>query len=139
MEMASSKLAAPVESLVVTNAAISVQGSPAQRATFAELIGGRRFERTISGKATPKSPSAYSVVGKPIPRAELPAKMTGRHTYMRDVRVDGMLHGRVIRPTALGAKLLGVDDSGLRGIATARVVIVYWPGGSRSAGIVKRP
>jgi CO/xanthine dehydrogenase Mo-binding subunit len=86
------------------------------------LIGGRRFEREISGNATPKRPSDYRVVGKPVPRAELPAKMTGRHTYVHDVRVDGMLHGRVVRPASIGAKLVSVDDSALRDIPGARVV-----------------
>ena len=48
--------------------------------------------------------------------------MTGRHTYVHDVRVDGMLHGRVVRPASVGAKLVSVDDSALRDIPSARVV-----------------
>jgi CO/xanthine dehydrogenase Mo-binding subunit len=57
-----------------------------------------------------------------MPRVELPAKMTGRHVYVHDVRVDGMLHGRVIRPASIGAKLFSVDDSALRDIRGARVL-----------------
>lgn len=121
VEMASAKLGAPAESLVVANGAVSVRGGT-RSATFADLIGGKRFERTVSGKAPTKRPSDYSVVGKPIARVELPAKMTGRHVYVHDVRVDGMLHGRVVRPAGIGAKLLSVDDSGLHDIPGARVV-----------------
>lgn len=122
LELASAKLGVPATSLVVSSATISVQGSPSRKATFAELVGDKRFEREITGKARTKAPREYTVVGKPIRRVELPAKMTGRHTYMHDVHVDGMLHARVVRPASIGARLLSVDDSGLRDIADARVV-----------------
>jgi CO/xanthine dehydrogenase Mo-binding subunit len=62
------------------------------------------------------------VVGRPVPRVELPAKMTGRHVYVHDVRVDGMLHGRVVRPGSIGAAVVAIDDSALRAIPGARVV-----------------
>ena len=67
LEMASAKLDASMDSLVVANGVVSVQGANDRRATYGELIGGKRFERTVSGKAKVKSPSEYSVVGKPIP------------------------------------------------------------------------
>ena len=122
LELAATRLGAPVASLAVRDGAISVIGSPSRKASFGALIGGKRFERTVSGKAPTKVPSDYSIVGKPIHRVELPAKMTGRHTYVHDVRVDGMLHARVVRPASIGARLLGVDDSALRGIPGARLV-----------------
>jgi CO/xanthine dehydrogenase Mo-binding subunit len=122
LDLASAKLGAPVDSLVVAGGMVSVKGAADRRASFGELIGGKRFERVVSGRAKVKSPSEYTIVGKPVPRAELPAKMTGRHTYVHDVRVDGMLHGRVVRPASIGASLLSVDDSGVRGIPGARVL-----------------
>jgi len=122
LELASPKLGAPVDSLVVANGVVSVRGAGDRRVTYGELVGGRRFERTVTGKAKVKSPSEYSIVGKPMARVELPAKMTGRHVYLHDLRVDGMLHGRVVRPTSIGAKLLSVDDSALRDIRGARLV-----------------
>jgi nicotinate dehydrogenase subunit B len=121
LELASAKLGEPADSLTIARGVISARGG-SKSVTFADLIGGKRFERTVSGKAKTKAASEYRVVGKPIPRVELPAKMTGRHTYVHDVRVDGMLHGRVVRPSALGAKLSGVDDSALRDIPGARIV-----------------
>jgi len=121
LEMASSRLGAPIDSLVVANGVVSVRGG-AKSVTFAELIGGKRFERAVSGKAKTKAPNEYTIVGKPQPRVDMPAKMTGRHVYVHDVRVDGMVHGRVVRPATIGAKLLTVDDSGLRDIPGARVV-----------------
>src|SRR5262245_33516874 len=106
LEMASAKLGAPAETLVVAAGTISAAN---RRVTYGELIGGKRFERVVSGKAPLKKPSDYSLVGKPAHRVELPAKMTGRHTYVQDVRVDGMMHGRVVRPAGIGAKLTNID------------------------------
>jgi nicotinate dehydrogenase subunit B len=120
--MAAERLAAPVASLTVSNGVISVRDDPSRSVTYGSLIGGKRFEREVSGQARVKKPADYTVVGKPIPRVELPAKMTGHHTYVHDVRVDGMLHGRVVRPASLGARIATVDDSALRTIPGARVV-----------------
>jgi CO/xanthine dehydrogenase Mo-binding subunit len=122
LEMASVKLGAPAESLVVAAGTISVNGTASRRVTYGELIGGKRFERVVSGKAPLKKPADYTIVGKPAHRVELPAKMTGRHVYVQDVRVAGMMHGRVVRPASIGAKLASVDDSALRDIPGARVV-----------------
>jgi CO/xanthine dehydrogenase Mo-binding subunit len=112
----------PEEALVIANGVISVRNSPDQRVTFGELLGGKRFDRVVDASIKPKRPSDYTVVGKPVPRVELPAKMTGRHTYLHDVRVDGMVHARVIRPASVGAKLLTVDESSVASIPGARVV-----------------
>jgi len=122
LELARERLKAPADSLAITAGVVSVSGAAARRATFAELVGGRRFERTVSGHARTKSPGEYTVVGQPVMRAELQAKMTGRHVYVQDVRADGMLHGRVVRPASLGATVVAVDDRALRLVRGARVL-----------------
>src|SRR5215467_1575918 len=122
LDLASAKLASPVSSLGIASGVISVNGDAERRVTFGELVGGKRFERIVTGKAPVKRPADYTIVGKPVPRVELPAKMTGRHTYVHDVRVDGMLHGRVVRPASIGAKIASVDDASLKTIPGARVV-----------------
>jgi nicotinate dehydrogenase subunit B len=81
-----------------------------------------RFLTKVDPKAPLKDPAQYKVVGKPIPRPDLPAKCTGRHTYVQDFVLPGMLHGRVIRPPAVGARLVSVDESSIRGIPDVRVV-----------------
>ena len=87
-----------------------------------ELVGDRRFELKLDPKAKLKDPATYTIVGKPLPRPDVPAKVTGRHIYMHDFTVEGMLHARVIRPPAVGAKLLAVDEGSIKGISGARVV-----------------
>ena len=86
------------------------------------LIGGKRFDLKVDPNAPLKDPTTYTVVGKPILRADLPAKATGRHEYVQNHSVPGMLHGRVIRPPAIGATLMSVDESSLQGIPDVRIL-----------------
>src|SRR4029078_12980393 len=62
LELASPKLGGPVDSLVVTNGVVSARGANDRRVTYGELIGGKRFERTVRGKARTKAPSEYTGV-----------------------------------------------------------------------------
>ena len=90
--------------------------------SIASLIGGKRLDLKINAKASLKDPALYTVVGKPIFRPDLPGKATGRNVFMQDLVVPGMLHGRVIRPAAIGAKLISVDESSIRHIPDVRVI-----------------
>lgn len=89
---------------------------------YGELIGDSHFDVKLDAKAPLKNPDNYRYVGQPVARPDLPAKMTGRHTYMQDFRVPGMLHARVIRPRAIGATLSTIDESSIAGIPGARVI-----------------
>ena len=87
-----------------------------------ELVRNGRFDLKIDPKAKLKDPARYTIVGKPLPRPDVPGKVTGRHAYVHDLVVEGMLHARVIRPPSVGAKLIEVDEGSLRSIPGARVV-----------------
>jgi CO/xanthine dehydrogenase Mo-binding subunit len=87
-----------------------------------KLAEGQRFFLKVDPKAPLKDATQYTVVGQPIPRPDVPAKCTGKHTYIQDFVLPGMLHGRVIRPPAIGAKLVSVDESSLKAIPDVRVV-----------------
>jgi len=89
---------------------------------FADLIGGRNFNLKLDPKAPLKDPPTYTLVGKPLPRPDVPAKCTGSFTYVHDFNLPGMLHGRVIRPPAIGAKLISVDESSIKHLAGAQAV-----------------
>ena len=101
--------------LTVTDGVISGGG---KKVSYAELIGGKSFSIMLDPKqpAKEKAPKDYKIVGKSQLRVDIPDKVTGRFTYMQDFRVPGMLHGRVVRPPAIGAKLESVDDSVLKNI-----------------------
>src|SRR5438034_4436291 len=83
---------------------------------YAELIGGRRFERAVSAPATTKRPSEYRVVGTSVARVDIPGKVTGAPSYVHDLRLPGMLHARVVRPPAVGATVESIDESSVRDV-----------------------
>ena len=89
---------------------------------FAELVGGRSFNLKLDPKAPLKDPATYTLVGKPLPRPDVPAKCTGSFTYVHDFSLAGMAHARVIRPPAIGAKLMSVDEASIQDLPGAKVV-----------------
>ncbi|MGH9374369.1 MAG: xanthine dehydrogenase family protein molybdopterin-binding subunit, partial [Vicinamibacterales bacterium] len=86
------------------------------------LIGGRRLSIPVDAKAPLVSPSRYVVVGTSPARPDVPAKCTGRYVYIQDFSIPGMVHGRVLRPPAIGATLLTVDESSIEHIPDVRIV-----------------
>ena len=127
LRLASEKLGAPVDKLAVRDGVVSVAGAPSKRISYAQLIGGKRFNVTIQaeGKAgelklaqdvKPKDPKEYTTVGKPVPRFDLPPKVTGEAVYVHDVRVPGMLHGRVIRPPTIATEPTNIDEDAVKNI-----------------------
>src|SRR5206468_2237559 len=95
---------------------VRVRADMTKSASYAELIGDQEFHLKLDKNAPLKKPAEYTVVGKSLPRPDVPAKVTGEHTYMHDFRVPGMLHARVVGPPALGAQLTGVDESSIGSI-----------------------
>ena len=93
-------------------------------ATIASLIGDKRLAIAVDPKAPLRDPASYTSVGQPVPRPDVPAKCTGRHVYVHDFTLPGMLHARVIRPSSIGATLASVDEASIRGIPDVRVVRV---------------
>ena len=89
--------------------------------SFASLLGGARFELPVDKSAPLRNPDTYIIVGTSYPRPDLPAKLTGRHIFVQDHRVDGMLHARVVRPPAIGSRLLDVDAASIAEIPGAKV------------------
>lgn len=111
---------APSELTIVDGEVRPIAGG--QGVPVAALIGGKRFSLKVDPNAPLKDPATYTVVGKPILRADIPLKCTGRNPYLQDFTLPGMLHGRIVHPPAIGAKLLTVDESSIRNIPDARVV-----------------
>jgi CO/xanthine dehydrogenase Mo-binding subunit len=112
----------------VRDGVVSVSSDASRRVTYGELVQagvptenlrvtGSGFTLNVQGSGTPKNPAAYSVVGKPLPRTDLAEKVLGTFTYMVDVRVPGMLHGRIVRPTGAGAKVQRVDDGAAKRVS----------------------
>lgn len=107
---AAAMLRAAKDDLVIKDGKISIKAG-GRSTSYAQLVGGKNFEMKVDTKAPLKDPSAYTIVGKPMPRFEVPDIVTGRFTYIQDFKLKGMLHARVVRPTAIKANLLSVDDT----------------------------
>jgi nicotinate dehydrogenase subunit B len=121
--LASARSGKPVADLDIVGGEVRPM-SGGEGIRIGELVGDKRFNVKLDPKAKLRDPKSYQVVGKPIPRPDIPAKVSGRHVYIHDLAVDGMLHGRVVRPPAVGATLVAVDESSIASIPGARVVRV---------------
>src|SRR6266550_1155387 len=108
LDRAAQKLGVSRSDLAVQDGWIRGNG---KRVAYAELVGDRRLELKLDAKAPLKDPSAYTIVGKPVPRLDIPEKVTGRFTYMQDLKVKGMVHARVVRPPAMRATLEDWSDA----------------------------
>jgi nicotinate dehydrogenase subunit B len=121
LEMASERLGVPAAQLQVRAGVVVDSAAPEKRITFAEMVGGKRIERHISG--TPLKPaSAFRVVGQSPQRKDAVDKVTGKAKYAADVMLPGMLHARLVRPPALGARLKSADTSAAEKLPGVRVI-----------------
>ncbi|MBZ5577763.1 MAG: molybdopterin-dependent oxidoreductase [Acidobacteriia bacterium] len=121
LKLAAERLQRPADQLTIAASAVwPVSGGSG--IPFGTLVGGRRLSLEVNPKAPLQDPARYAVVGKPLARPDVPGKCTGQHVYLQDFSVPGMLHARVVRPPAAGAKLLSVDESSVASIPDVRVV-----------------
>ena len=95
--LAAEKLGKPRGDLEVANHEVRPKSGGAG-VRFGELVGDRRFGIKVDAKAPLKDPATYTVVGKSLPRPDVPGKVTGAPQFVHDIVVDGMLHGAVVRP-----------------------------------------
>jgi nicotinate dehydrogenase subunit B len=126
LEMASKKFGVPVDQLAVSDGVITVKADPSRKATYGELIGGKRFNVTLTaennsianttGAAKVKPVQQLKMVGQSPPRYDIPAKVDGSLTWAVDVKVPGMVHARNVKPPVAGAKLISIDESSVRNI-----------------------
>jgi CO/xanthine dehydrogenase Mo-binding subunit len=134
VEEAAKRLGADAASLVVDDGVVSVKGSPAKKISYAEILQGRYFNHKLKwnkkygnalyaeGTAKPKKPAEYKVVGKSFLRTDIPGKVFGTADMVTDVKVPGMVHGRVIHPEKAGTVAKGFDAASIKHIKGARVV-----------------
>ena len=87
----------------------AVVADDGRRLGFGELVGDNLTRVRADGQSKLKDPATYSVVGKAMPRVDIPAKVTGGAAYVQDLRLPGMVHARVVRPPSYGARLRALD------------------------------
>ncbi len=133
LKLASAKLGVPVSGLSVSKGVVSGGG---KSATYGELVGGKLFNVTLTttslhpGVSPAKPIGQYKLVGTAAPRVDIPAKIRGETTFVHNIKIPGMLHGRLVRPgqgpfgTDGFAKPLKVDASSIKHLPNVRLVQV---------------
>jgi nicotinate dehydrogenase subunit B len=108
IDLAAKRLGVAADTLSVADGVI---GAPdGHKVGYGELAADVDLKREATAKAAPKPLSSHKIVGKSIPRVDIPAKVTGGAAFVQDIRLPGMLHGRVVRPPRYGATLTSVDE-----------------------------
>ncbi|WP_397473779.1 molybdopterin cofactor-binding domain-containing protein [Pusillimonas sp.] len=131
LERAAAQWATSPNTLTVNNGVVTAPD--ARSTTYWTLLHGDQIRLEIDPQVPIKPAAAYKLIGKPIPRVDIPAKVTGRLIYVHDVRVPGMWHARVVRPPYVGRdsgdfvgnSLISIDESSVQHIAPdIRVVAI---------------
>jgi nicotinate dehydrogenase subunit B len=104
--LAAQRLGVPVDQLRVKDGVIEGGG---QRIAYGVLVAGRELHVQATGQAPLRPPGEHTVMGKPMPRVDIPAKVSGGPAYVHDLRLPRMAHGRIVRPPSPGAALVAVD------------------------------
>jgi nicotinate dehydrogenase subunit B len=106
---AARRLDLPAENLRTENGAVVAPNG--QRLGYGDLVAGDMLHVQAEVKSNLKDPATYKVMGQPVPRVDIPAKVTGGAAYVQDMRLPGMLHARLVRPPSYGAELTECDTS----------------------------
>ncbi len=134
IDMAAAQLAVPADKLVVNDGVVSTPDDKSKHVSYAQMLGGKFFNVQLEwnkqygnalyapGKAQPKKPSDHKIVGRSIKREDVAPKVFAIEDFVTDVKVPGMVHGRMIRPAVAGAVPTKVDESSIKGISGAKVV-----------------
>jgi nicotinate dehydrogenase subunit B len=121
IELAAKRFGVGADTLKVSDGVITA--ADGRRVTYGELAGEANLHREATAKVAPKPPAEHKIVGQPIPRRDIPAKVTGGAAYVQDLRLPGMLHGRVVRPPRYGAKLDGFDEAAVKAVPGVVAVV----------------
>ncbi|MDD1449967.1 molybdopterin-dependent oxidoreductase [Sphingomonas sp. H160509] len=101
-----------------------VLGGQGKRATYAELAASTSLAVRARADVPRKRREARQLIGRPVPRVDLPAKLTGLPSYVHDMRLPGMVHARVLRGPSSGTQLTPELSALRRQPGVARVVQV---------------
>lgn len=122
LDVASRQFGVPVDTLTVADGVVSTASG--RRVRYAELVAGFRESSVVNAKPTkPKPFAGHRVVGKPAPRIDLRAKSVAEPSFLQDIRLPGMLFARVVRPAAIGARLIALDTERVRGMPGVVAVV----------------
>lgn len=121
LELASEQLKLPKEGLAAANGEVYAVSNRSRSVTYGSLAKGKTIERHLEKKPPLKNPADFKVCGQSLPRVDALDKVLGKAQFAGDLRLPGMLYGKVLRPPAHGAVLLNADTSAAEKIAGVRI------------------
>ena len=124
LDMASQRFGVPLDQLAVSDGVVSLKADPSRRVTYGELIGGNRFNVTLTGNdinattgiAKIKPVQEMKNVGLSPRRDDVPAKVDASPIWAVGVKLPGMVHARNVKPPVAGAEVVSVDESSVSGM-----------------------
>jgi CO/xanthine dehydrogenase Mo-binding subunit len=135
VEKASAELTVPMDKLEVSDGVVRMTDDASRSVSYAELVADRMFDSPIAwngefgnslaltSRAKSKDPKDYTVVGTSVRRKDIAGKILATTEFLHDVRVPGMLHGRVVRPSVAGARVASVDKQSISDIPNVQVIV----------------
>ena len=108
---AAKRLDLPAENLRTENGAVIAPDG--RQLGYGDLVAADLLHVQAQAKSKLKDPATFKVMGQPIPRVDIPAKVTGGQAYVQDMRLPGMVHARVVRPPSYGAQLTDCDTAAI--------------------------
>ena len=120
--LAATRLGVPAGRLTVRSGVVSVRGAPARQVSYAQLARGRRLMRRVDAAAVLKAAADFKVMGRPVTRLDARDKVTGAAKYAADIRLDGQLYARILRPPVHRAQLRSLDASAAESMDGVTVV-----------------
>jgi CO/xanthine dehydrogenase Mo-binding subunit len=133
LALAAQRMDVAIERLTTANGRVFLEDGDAPGGySFGDLVKDRQITTELDTQVKTKDPADYRLIGRSSKRVDVPAKATGQLTFVHDVRVPGMLHGRVVRPPYsgidsgpfVGRSLISVDESSVADIPGLRAVVV---------------
>jgi nicotinate dehydrogenase subunit B len=109
LERAAVVLEVPVEMLSVSDGIVRAPDS--RSVSYWQLLGGKTFDCDVTGVGTPKAAAEHRIVGKRVPRIDMPEIVFGKRRYVQDLAPPGVLHGRVVRPLGRRPELREPDQA----------------------------
>ena len=116
LQEAAVRLEVPAERLDVEDGAIRDPRSN-RRSSYWEIAPHVDFAKPIGLDAPTKSGKALRVVGRSMPRLDIPAKIAGKPSFIHDLRLPGMAFGRVVRPAGPNHRLTSIDTASVAAMA----------------------
>ena len=110
LKRAGERLSAPADTLIVNDGIVTARDA-AGRISYWELAGEISLRQDATGTVAPKPPSTHKLVGTAAPRIDIPGKVIAEPMYVHDLRLPGMVFGRVLRPPSNTSQLVSVNEA----------------------------